>query len=655
MQVLLAMRETNSGGAYDTTRVIITNDHTLPEDKLLVNAKLKKMTRSDCPGGLEFLAKISYAAMNVYVRKKGVFPDNFREAMKSKINQLLLISSPDDRFERMINNIDVDHLVNELMKLVCDGSPVLGMILTVYDDSVNEKSQNSAANLNLEDIFVRRFSESKSQFQELINKFWEEVLIYLNNDYEKWKRELAEYIFDEKASQFVVYLGEEDKDSEFANLILKNCRKSYLFREITLMFRSKPSWFYKTRTETSMGSPVSPIDSIQFVDARPLFYFDNDNAYSEVDRTLDLFSQYHCDQMVIVIDPTTYGNTTHDDIVCKRLFSRLNRQVIAHIVFTNLDRHLCEFKPKSFSEQSEDGQSQTDWEECCKKSCDAQKQIVDSLEYVKSSFGRAAHNTGDEAVLINVPIMAADFDNADNILRNILKEKGIVDYAYATDALLNEIADYITIDLQSFKVLPGIKEHIYFDFSGCEVKGISNLRNRIEWEKNRFTKDKWLHSNTEDAFFRHWCDHGMMFTSRSNSDFSSFSVKLICELAMQYIDYIKVDAEYVCGDSGSFKRDLKKDLKEDNNYFGRIVASIIGKEACDYVLDRFMKLHPNAGDAEVSYEEMMEYITTNYFPSNQFSVNNSEKFKNVMNKALAICVKRFIDLNCTQDSGEAYI
>jgi hypothetical protein len=458
VQELLGIREALGKGSTIEVSIIATDYVGIPEDKLIMTAKLCPKTIADCSDDNDLLGNIVYSAAKDYNKN----PD--ANLYKTKLAKALANALEHPANESLGYKIKgmTDEDFNVIMDIVMQFP--IDEIMIIFNEMLARNPKKGQKGVR---IFTELLSERDS-FATIIQNFWNYIVDLINRDITDLEHELDECgatleKFSDGTNKFIIALGAEDVESEIVQKLLKSedCSKEYLLSDISLIFRGA-DYLYDVRNSNLLTVSVyegKEIHCIRFIDTQGLFHATGVKTKDESERIIDILSEYHSNKLVLVVN-SYITNTVKDGYEAVRMMlQEANRDIEVYIMYTHWDEYL-----KSYSHQSASssrfsrGKANIDWGQKYKEASKDQdalsKMFRDSL----------ASNTSRKKPSIISFYRAAILSDPESQMENEL-ENNSIDYP---SALHNLVEDVLKVEAKRgprHKVTEGVEECFAIDIS----------------------------------------------------------------------------------------------------------------------------------------------------------------------------------------------
>lgn len=632
VQELLSIREADGKGSTSEVEVIATDYEGIPEDKLIVTAKLGRKTIADCNDDNDFIGNILYSAAKDYNKNPNIdvyrnkIIKTFQNGLNHPANESLAYKIKD------MSDSDFDIVAGIINSFAIDD------VMTVYNEMMARKPNKGQSGVK---IFIELLS-SKPVFTNLIEEFWRVIVDLVNRDVTALRDDISKNGYLDPEGNFIIVLSEEDKDSSITETLLKSEEgsKEYLLSDISVIFRGDDYIFDVKNSDLLIVSEHDgqPVRCLRLIDTQGLFHTTGVKAKEESERIIDMLSEYHSNKLVLVINSYITDTVKDGYEAIQMMLQDANRDVEMYLLYTHWDEYL-----KTYSQQRSDsgkfsrGRKNVDWKQKLEYAIADQDDLTDRL---KSSL--SSNNSKKKPRIIGI-YRAAILTDPENKMEDELEEREFV-YPKAMEHLLEDVlCEQVKFGPRP-RVTEGIEKCITVDLTNSSKQDISSLYNNLVVE----CKGLKLYASTVRACIRKWCSSGTVHKSyvvANEYGFSNIETKFVREIrnyTMTYRKRLQIDANgfvpYVL-EIDKFCEDLVNYLTTNQN-LGRKVAELIGNEAYkkgfeknkgfSYQYDRF--------------KDMLEYTQNIYF--NAPNISPATVFIDRLNEAIESCVKDFVDANC---------
>jgi hypothetical protein len=637
VQELLSIREADGKGSTSEVEIIATDYEGIPEDKLVVMAKLGRNTIADCNDDNDFIGSILYTAAKDYNKNPNIdvyrnkIIKTFQNSLNHPANESLAYKI------REMSDSDFDTIAEILNRFAIDD------VMTVYNEMVAKKPNKGQNGVK---IFIELLS-GKQMFTNLIEEFWRIIVDLVNRDVIALKDDISNNgayveVDSEGNSHIIIVLGEEDKDSSITETLLKSedGSKEYLLSNISLIFRGDDYIFNVKNSDLLIVSEHDgqPIRCLRLIDTQGLFHSTGVTAKEESERIIDMLSEYHSNKLILVVNSYITDTVKDGYEAIRTMLQDASRDVEIYLLYTHWDEYL-----KTYSQQRSDtgkfsrGRGSVDWKQKLEDAITDQDVLISSLESSLSS-----NNSKKKPHLISIN-RAAILTDPENKMEDELENKGFV-YPRAMKHLLEDVLCEQAKFGPRPRVIEGIEKCITVDLTNASKQDISSLYNNLVVE----CKGLKLYASTVRAGTRKWRNSGTVHKSyvvANEYGFNNIETKFVQEIrnyAMTFRNKLQIDATGFVPDvleRNKFCDDVVHYLTTNQN-LGREVAELIGDEAYkngfeknkgfSYQYDRF--------------KDMLEYTQDIYF--NAPNISPTAEIVACLNQAIDNCVKDFVDANC---------
>lgn len=637
VQDLLRIREASGKGSTSEVSLIATDFEAIPEDKLIMIAKLRKLTIADCGDDNELLGNIVYSGIKEYNKNldSNLYKTKLAKALTNAIehpaNESLAYKL------RGISEDDFSKIMNIIMEFPIND------VMIIYNEmlAINQKKGQKGVR-----IFIERLSEYPS-FAESIQKFWEYVVELINRDIAELRKELEDEgavleDFEDDSSKFTIALGKEDLEGKIVRTLLQSedGSKEYLLTDISLIYRGSDYLFDVQNANLLTVSVLDGVEihCVRFIDTQGLFHVTGVKTKDESERIIDILSEYHSNKLILVVS-SFVTNTVKDGYEAVRMMlQEANRDIEVYILYTHWDEYL-----KGYSHQNTStsrfirGRTSINWIEKFHEAENDQQRLSDMF------ISSLASNSSRKKPCIIGFYRAAILSDPASQMENELENKGI-DYPSALHKLVDDILSVEAKRGLRHKVTEGIENCFTIDASKQGNQNISALYDNMVVE----CKGLKLYASTVRACNRKWMESGTVHKSEvavNDNGFMNISTLFVQEIrnyAMQFVNKMEIDvAPYISNQDEA--DDLIKELKlylSFNQNVGREVAKLIGAEA-------YAKGFIKSLEFKYQYDrfsEMINYTQSNYFMSKNIPFTTA--FETCLSTAIKACIQDFVDAKC---------
>lgn len=203
-----------------------------------------------------------------------------------------------------MKNID-DDARNSLMEVILKFD--ISQVMIIYNEMLAKTSKKGQKGVR---IFIELLSSNES-FREIVAEFWELVVGFINQEVEEFRSNLESNgavieIKPEGGYKFTALLGENDIESEIAELLLKSEEgsKEYLLSNVSLIYRGADYIFDVGNKDILTVAEIgnTKIHCIRIIDTQGLFHSTGVKAKDESERIIDLLSEFHSTKLLLVVN-----------------------------------------------------------------------------------------------------------------------------------------------------------------------------------------------------------------------------------------------------------------------------------------------------------------------------------------------------------------
>lgn len=637
VQDLLSIREASGKGSTSEVSLIATDYEAIPEDKLIMIAKLRKKTIADCGDDNELLGNIVYSGVKDYNKNpdsnlyKAKLAKALTNALEHPANESLAYKIRD------ISEADFSKIMNIIMELPIED------VMIIYNEMLARNPKKGQKGVR---IFVELLSEYPS-FAESIQKFWEYIVELINGDITDLRKELeaeGAAIEDLKdgSSKFTIALGEEDLDGEIVRTLLQSedGSKEYLLSDISLIYRGADYLFNVENSKLLTVSVLNGVEihCVKFIDSQGLFHVTGVKTKDESERIIDILSEYHSNKLILVVS-SFVTNTVKDGYEAVRMMlQEANREIEIYILYTHWDEYL-----KGYSHQNtttsrfKRGRATIDWKEKFQEAKNDQQVLSEMF------IGSLASNNSRKKPSILGFYRAAILSDPESRMENELEENEI-DYPSALHKLVEDILSSEAKRGARHKVTEGIENCFSIDALKQGKQNVSALYDNMVVE----CKGLKLYASTVRACNRKWLGSGTVHRSEvavNDNGFMNITTSFVQEIrnyAMLYVSKMDIDVTpYISNQDEA--EDLIKELKaylSFNQNVGREVAKLIGAEAYANGFIKFVGFKYQYD----RFSDMIQYTQNNYFMAKNIPFTTT--FETCLSKAIKACIQDFVDAKC---------
>lgn len=632
VQSLLSLRETQVKGSVSQTNIVITDFPEIPEDCLIVTAKLRSRTAIDLVDDNVLLGKIIYSA---FKKTQSGNKEDYRKNLAKQLERELEHPANDTLayLLQKIKKEDKTKLLNAI------GSLPFEKIGFLYSEAF-VKNNNSSKNADL--IFSYLLTKSK-ECQEGIEAFWKIVLELVNKGYEALKLKLEKYklVLEDSSKRMCEFIAVFDKDTmeddaemEIANALLNPAySEEYLLEDTTLIFRGRKDLFkadgdFFTVSEKEDGE--GKIHCIRLIDTMGLFHATEATSNNEISRIIDILTGYHCDKMVFVMSAENSDITQKTEDALYKFLTDVNRDFSIYFLYTHWDSYLysCSINRRTISKFNA---NKLDWSEIyndAKDFLNRRARLLDSALKANDSKRKPTIKGFYHAAVVSEV----------NAIRTALGNNNVL----YSEACNNIIMDMVSDTKEEMKYRVKRLDKDYHATIGKKKNSLDSLyQNLIE------CKDKKLYPATVRECVNKWRNYGAVYEShilQNDCGYENVTTTFVQEIRNYFLSLLKsidspdyTDILVDPSQNEKFKEDLMKYFTSNQN-LGRKAAKLIAEDAFEHE-DRHKKY------LNECFHDMLQFIQENYFPSKD--VVCTFKSEECLSKAINECMHDFINERCT--------
>lgn len=630
VQALLSLREAQGKGSISQTNIVITDFPEIPEDNLVVTAKLCPRTNADLMDDNVFLGNILYTA-----KKKTQTTDEkaYKENLARLLNHELEHPSNDTLAYRLrqLKASNRDKLLDTIYSFPFE------IICLLYEEAY---SRNNPDGKNIDKIFTRLLTENKT-CESNIKVFWDTVVNLVNEDMRSLKSSLADSGAEIKdlpngICEFSIVFSKNDIETDIAKKLLNPAHSDeYLLTDTTLIFRGDETLFANDSdffTVLENTEENKKIHCIRLIDTMGLFHKTETSLNNETERIIDTLAKYHSNKAIFVINAFVSDTAKKNDEALDKFFTNANRDISTYFLYTHWDSYLseCNINSRTTSKFSSTNR-QIDWSEVYSR---AEKGIQERQDTFKRAL--EANNSKKKPAIKGFYSAAIISDN--EAIDTKLQDKA-VSYPEAWHRLFTDILKEANANKAKYRVKGFVQVQTTESKQISPAQLYANLIN---------CKGKILYASTVRACIRKWCEYGTKH--ESHVDHNNFGYQNITTTFVQDIrNYFLLLSENVnvpfdsiltdYNDSTKFEKDLRSYFKLNQN-LGRKAAELIGIDAYE---NEFNK-NTTPKYYYTHFNDMLEYVQNEYFPNKNTLL--TKKGKECLEKAIEECIRDFIDEKC---------
>lgn len=635
-QTLLGIREASGKGSVTKASTIATDYEMIPEDKLVMLAELHPKTIAECSDDNELLGNVLYSGAKDYFKN----PDeNLYKTKLAKALTNLLEHPANDSLGYKLKDIG-DDKYDELIEVILKFD--ISQVMIIYNEMLAKTSKKGQKGVR---VFIELLS-SRESFREIVAEFWKLVIGFINQEVQELcdKLESNGAVVEVKLEggyKFTALLGEDDIDSEIAEILLKSEEgsKEYLLSNVSLIYRGADYIFDVGNKDALTVAEIgdTKIHCIRIIDTQGLFHSTGVKVKDESERIVDLLSEFHSTKLLLVVNSFVTDTVKDGYDAISMMLQEVNRDIEIYILFTHWDEYLKSFANQSGTVSRFSRRSSIDWSEKYKEAFYEQQKVVDRFNAVVND------NTSKKKPKIIDVYRAAILSEDGNKMEDVLDYEG-VQYPDALNLFFTDLVKQATINGNKYRVVEGLEESVSIDSSKFGKQNISSLYSNLVNE----CKNLKLYASTVRACNRKWINAGNVHEAHvvaNDYGFQTITTKFVQEIrnyAMNFVKKLDVDAKTYLpnqGDEEQFIADLMAYLTAQQNV-GREVAKMIGSESYS---EGFVR----AKEFKYQYErftDMIQYAQDNYFIAD--TIYFTEKFENCLIEAAKKCIRDFVDSKC---------
>lgn len=639
VQRILQVREADGKGSTTKANVIVTNHPDIPEDGVIISAKISKLDMKDVNDDGDLLGELLYVAASDY--KKNPQISHFTEKIKKTLNSRLLKPANDSLAYKLKYAEEND--LNNLIRYIA--SVEVNDVIAVYEEMIARTAKKSQS-AHREFIEVLKANE---ELKEYVNGYWEKIIECINNDGQSLVDTLQDNGADVRADEegnisFDVFFGADDIDSELLSVLLKSedSSKEYFLSDLSIIFRGSAAFFSGKNAQQLKVAEENgeSIYCFHLVDTQGLFHSTGVKPREEFERIVDMLTEFHSNSLVIVIN-SEVDNTVKDSYEAIRLLlSEVTLNIDIYILYTYWDGYMKRLSQKTIGSTGrfgfENARKQIDWEEIYKKAKDEQVELTESFRQA------IATNTSKNKPSIRGTYCAALLTDPSSEMEKLLYSEGVY-YPSALKAMIDKILEIEAIN--------GPKYRVVFSNNWCElqINGISQSVRELYRNMVVDCKGLRLFASTVRASVRKWVNSGAEHKSDVAENAYGFRnirtafVQNMRNLGDPILRSVDINAKNVIESNSrdQFTEELQRYLK---NNLGREIAKAVGDEAYQKGFTGPYGLYQYE-----YFNNMITYTQNHFFRGEQIVFGDSTKeLMDRIEFALSKCVKNFIDQRCIE-------
>ncbi len=637
VQKILQIREAEGKGSTAVTNIMVTNHPDIPEEGVIMKAKITAVGMPDVNDDGDLLGELLYTASTDYKKN----PSN--EIFNSKLEKV---------FEHCLQNPSNDSLAYKLRyvdRTDCDDllayikTVDISSVMAVYEEMIARTPKKGQGQKIFIDIL-----RNNSELNGYLEGYWQKVIDCINKDAEKLVETLqdagAKVITDDEGNCiFDIFFGKDDIGTELLNMLLKSEDKSkeYFMSDIYLIYRGKDNIFSGKNSQYLKVAEENDksIYCLHLVDTQGLFHSAGVKPREEYERIIDMLASHHSNTLVLVINSNVDNTVKNSYETIRLLLAEATRNIDIFILYTWWDDYMRRSSQNINNSHGRFGfKSRTviDWEEVYQKAMLEQEKLTESFRKVIKL------NSSKHKPVIRGTFCAAFLTDQSSEMEQKLYEKGVF-YPVAMKCLVDSIL------LQ--EVANGPKYRVTEADNCCtlDVTGVNQTIKALYRDMVVNCKGLRLYAATVRACVRKWVYVGTEHKSDIAENSYGFRnirtafVQDIRNLGAILMNRIVIDSCCVLDNNmkEQFEQAMENYLKEN---FGREIAMSIGS-------DSYKKGFTGAyGLYQYEYfSNMIAYTQNHYFRGEQIVFGDkSKELTERINYALAKCVRSFIDSRCIE-------
>lgn len=645
---LMSMREASGKGSTIETHIVVTDYKEIPEDRMLIQAKVQKSHIATCGDDNELLGKVLYAA----VRKcnTGCSEDEYTEQIRKAVVSELQDPSNESLAYKLKNASEEER--DEIAKTIKSFNyGKMSMYLTEAKAKFEERGYSPKSRSRVEPRIFKELLSEKKEFSDSLNAFWECIIGVLNNQASTLLNRLEEVgaIITDERDGFTISLGNEDYDSDIANLLLRseNLAMEYLFSDMFIIFRGNEKFYtgpYKKYLTVSEENGEE-IHCLSIVDTMGLFHSAGATVEEEAERIIDLIAKNHSNKLLLVVNSDITDTVKDGYEAIKGMLGKLKREVEIYILYTHWDEYLMNEANKSKAGNRR-GRTSTpiNWNQLYTGAENNQAELTRSFKESISTSGKARPSimgTYKAALVLGEGTRAED----------VLAENS-VDYDCAIVKLVSDILESINNKGPKFRVKDGMiggcsvnPEDRLFDVKKLYRNMVVDCKGHKYWASSvRAVNTKWCTYGTKHDSDIKENDNGFMnIHSEFVMDMRNFAMGVLnntASVSINISEYV-VDMDQIKEVKGLILQYLK-----EGQAFGKEFAKIVGSES----FEKGFKKNPGFCYQYERLTDMIQYTQDTFFKGESITINSKEATLVVacLQKALETCITDFINAKCIE-------
>ncbi len=648
VRALMSMREASGKGSTIETVILATDYNEIPNDEMIIRSKVQKSHVATHSDDNELLGKLLYSATRKC--ETGCSDEDYASQVKAALVEELDAPSNESLAYKLkkISDEDRDLIVQKVTKFTLDK---MQLLLTEAKARFDERGYSVKSKSKVEPRIFRELLSEKREFADTLNEFWECIISLLNKQASELldKLEAAGAIVPESRDSFTISLGDEDYDSELANLLLRseNMSMEYLLSDMFIIFRGNENLFssqYKKYLAVSEENGEE-IHCLSIVDTMGLFHSAGATAEEEADRILDLIAKNHSNKLILVVNSDITDTVKDGYDAIKGMLRKINREIEIYIMYTHWDEYVTNEANKSRANNRRGrATSPIDWEQIYINSEKAQEELTQSFEDSISSGGKA------KPVIVGTykaALLLGEGTKAEEVLAS-----HDVDYELAIEKIIGDMLVSINRRGPKYRVKDGMvkgcvvsPEAKSFDVKKLYRNMVVDCKGHKYWAPSvRAVNTKWCSYGISHYSDIKENEHGFMnIHSTFVEDMRNFAMGVLNttkSVNINLVGYV-VEEDKVKEVEGLVLQYLK-----DGQNFGKEFAKIIGAES-------FEKGFKHNTGFCYQYErltDMIQHTQDNYFKGESIKIDSpdAELVVACLQRALEKCVTDFINAKCIE-------
>lgn len=645
---LMSIREASGKGSTIETHIVVTDYKKIPEDKMIIRAKVLNSHIATCGDDNELLAKVLYNAVRKCNNEcsEEVYEEQIRKTIEFQLKE-----PSNDSLAYKLKNASEEELNSIVLHIKAFDYDKMMMLLTEAKAKFEKKNYSSNSRSKVEPRIFKELLSEKQEFSETLDKFWTCITKILNNQVKTLldNLEASGAIINDERDSFTISLGDEDFDSDIANILLRseNMSIEYLFSDMFIIFRGNEE-FYTDRYGkylTAFEENGEEIHCLSIIDTMGLFHSTGATAEEESERIIDIIAKNHSNKLLLVVNSDVTDTVKDGYEATKSMLSKLNREIEIYILYTHWDKYLINEANKSQAGNRR-GRTNTSiqWKDLFVDAESKQKELTDSFSNCISTSGKSKPTI---VGTYKAALTLGEGTRAENIL-----SKNHVDYNIAIKKILNDILLSINKKGPKFRVKDGMLD-------GCNVTPESRVFDVKKLYRNMVVDCKghkyW--ASSVRAVNTKWCSYGTKHDSdikENDNGFMNIHSDFVMDMrnfAMSILNNtnsitINLSNYVVEADKVKEVESLVLQYLKTGQNFGKEFAKIVGRES----FEKGFKRNPRFCYQYERLTDMIQYTQDNFFKGELIKIDNPEAALVVefLQKALDECVTNFINAKCIE-------